>query len=377
MTKSTLPAPKPLAPLQNGVADPDAGAPGDGRATQQDYFPDFGASANVLVLLIIAGIAAVMLSLARDYSAQGFLADLGKTSMLVMWLAVSCAAVLALVRPRLVRMPVLWSTALALFLVLATTVLCSELIFRLGIYLGDQTLAGPAAMFPTERWLFISRNVAIATLIAVVVLRYFYVTHLWRINVQREAQSRFAALQARIRPHFLFNTMNTIAALTRTDPAAAEQAVEDLADLLRVSMNKPGESVTLEDEIELARLYQRMEEQRLGDRLRVDWQLDGVPLQTRVPGLTLQPLLENAIYHGIEPLAEGGTVQVLGETSEDNVTITVSNPVGGRGRRGSGHRLALDNIRQRLEFAYGARAQMDISEEPGAFRVRIGFPRAA
>ena len=126
-------------------------------------------------------------------------------------------------------------------------------------------------------------------------LRYFYVTHQWRSNLESVAESRFAALQARIRPHFLFNSMNTIASLTRSDPAAAERAIEDLADLFRASLGNSNEPISLEQELEVTRVYQRMEEQRLGDRLKVDWQLDNVPMQTRVPGLTIQPLLENAI----------------------------------------------------------------------------------
>jgi two-component system sensor histidine kinase AlgZ len=376
---STPPAPKPLAPSTNGVANSEASARSAGRGTQQDYFPDFGAPANVLVLLVVSGVAAIMLSLARDYSAEGFLSDLGKTSMLVMWLAVSSAGILALARPRFVRLTVSWSTALALFLVLANTVLCSELIYQLGDWFGDQSLAGPAGMFPAERWLFISRNVALTMLVTGVVLRYFYVTHQWRSNVEKEAESRVAALQARIRPHFLFNSMNTIASLTRSDPAAAEQAVEDLADLLRASLGKPGESISLAEELEVTRVYQRMEEQRLGDRLTVDWQLDELPMHTRIPGLTIQPLLENAIYHGIEPLPEGGVITVKGEATADRLTITVSNPVGTgvRSRNGKGHQLALDNIRQRLELAYGTRAQMEIDSTADNFRVRVGFPVAA
>ena len=376
---STPPAPKPLAPSTNGVANSRASARSAGRGTQQDYFPDFGASANVLVLLVISGLAAIMLSLARDYSAVGFLPDLGKTSMLVMWLAVSSAALLALVRPRLVRMTVVSATSLAFFLVLANTVLCSELIYQLGEWFGDQSMTGPAGMFPAERWVFISRNVAITLLVTGIVLRYFYVTHQWRSNVEKEAESRVAALQARIRPHFLFNTMNTIASLTRSDPKAAEHAIEDLSDLLRASLAKPGGSITLEEELEVTRVYQRMEQQRLGDRLTVDWQLDDLPLQTRIPGLTIQPLLENAIYHGIEPLPEGGVITVQGEAHDNNVTITVSNPVAAPDarRNNKGHQLALDNIRQRLELAYGDRARMEIDSASDNFRVLVGFPVVA
>lgn len=378
MTNSTPPAPRQHAASKDGVAKPRAEKHAERRGTQNDYFPDFGSSTNVLILLVVSCIAAVMLSLARDYSDSGFLADLGKTSLLVMWLALSSAGVLALARPRLVKLAVPWSTTLALLLVLATTVACSELVYHLVENFAQRSLLDPAGMFPTERWLFISRNAGIALLVTGVVLRYFYVTHQWRANVEKEAESRIAALQARIRPHFLFNSMNTIASLTRSDPSAAEQAVEDLADLLRASLNKPGESVSLEEEFEVTRVYQRMEEQRLGDRLTVDWQVDELPLDTRIPSLTIQPLLENAIYHGIEPLASGGVITVVGEADDEGLTITVTNPVAPDSPRrdSKGHNIALDNIRQRLELAYGTRARMEVLSAADNFRVLVGFPLA-
>ena len=211
-----------------------------------------------------------------------------------------------------------------------------------------------------------------------IVLRYFYVIDQWRRNVRLEAESRYTALQARIRPHFLFNSMNTIAALTRRDPAAAEQAIEDLADLFRASLGKPGEPISMEQELEIARVYQRMEEQRLGDRLKVDWNMHDVPMDSRVPGLTIQPLLENAIYHGIEPLADGGLIRVEGAADDGMITISISNPLAPAHQRpaGHGHRLALDNIRQRLELVYGERARLEVESLADQFRVLIGFPAA-
>jgi two-component system, LytTR family, sensor histidine kinase AlgZ len=143
-------------------------------------------------------------------------------------------------------------------------------------------------------------------------LRYFWVAAQWRRNVEAEARSRIRALQARIRPHFLFNSMNTIAALTRSDPARAEEAVEDLADLFRASLSDATSTVTLKEELELSRIYQRIEQHRLGDRLAVEWRIKALPLRARIPALSVQPLLENAIYHGIEQLAGGGTVVVEG-----------------------------------------------------------------
>lgn len=375
-----LPALKQRAPLQNGVAKlqpEDSGTAASGAG--QSYMPDFGASANVVVLLVIAQFVAVLLSLVRDYSAGSYLQELGEISLLILWLAVSSAWLLAAARPYLAAGSTWRSSFLVLAIVLANTAISSQAIYWFGSTYGDPQLSGPASMFPQDRELFLSRNIAIALVVTVAVLRYFYVMHQWRSNLESVAESRFMALQARIRPHFLFNSMNTIASLTRSDPAAAESAIEDLADLFRASLGNSDEPISLAQELEVARVYQRMEEQRLGERLKVDWQLNNVPMQTRVPGLTIQPLLENAIYHGIEPLASGGVVTITGEVRDGMVTISVSNPLTPekQRRKSDGHRLALDNIRQRLQLAYGNSARLEVEEQANQFSVLIGFPQAA
>ena len=342
------------------------------------YLPDFSSAAAVIALVLITELVALALAVARGAAGSEFFIDLARSSLLILWMTLTSACVLTLVRPVLARRSVPVATAFALGLVITCVAVVSELVFQFGQYFQATRLVDISGMFPVTRFEFLSRNLVLGILIAGGVLRYFYVTHQWRTNVEREAESRITALQARIRPHFLFNSMNTIAALTRTDPEAAENAVEDLADLFRASLSNPGENISLEQELEVARVYQRMEEQRLGSRLQVDWQLDDVPLQTRIPGLTIQPLLENAIYHGIEPRAEGGTITVAGAADDDMVTITVSNPLPAAGKsRESGHQLALDNIRQRLELAYGRRARLEVESAAEYFRVLIGFPRFA
>ena len=128
-----------------------------------------------------------------------------------------------------------------------------------------------------DHWTFLVRNAGITFVVTALALRYFYVTHEWRHNVELQATARVHALQARIRPHFLFNSMNTIAALTRSNPARAEEAVQDLADLFRANLNEKRNQISLAEEIDVARTYQRMEQLRLGDRLRVDWKIDALP----------------------------------------------------------------------------------------------------
>jgi two-component system sensor histidine kinase AlgZ len=234
--------------------------------------------------------------------------------------------------------------------------------------------AGATSLFPPDLPTFLIRNVSIGFVVTALALRYFYVTHEWRRNIEMEATARVHALQARIRPHFLFNSMNTIASLTRSNPAVAEQAVQDLADLFRANLSDKRDTITFEEEYEVARTYQRIEELRLGTRLHVDWKIDSLPRKALVPGLMLQPLLENAIYHGIEPQPGGGTVTVTGELAGSLITIVVRNPVGDYESEREGNRLALANIRERLGLLYGERGLVKSGRFGNEFIVTLRFP---
>jgi len=218
-------------------------------------------------------------------------------------------------------------------------------------------------------------NLLIAAIVGALALRYFYVASEWKRSIELEARSRVRALQARIRPHFLFNSMNTIASLTRSDPARAEEAIEDLADLFRISLSEARAQITLREELEVARIYQRIEQLRLGERLQVRWKVAELPPDAVVPSLLLQPLLENAIGHGIEPLPEGGTVTVQGRGEGNQVVIEISNPVSATARSvRNGNRMALDNIRQRLELAFPGRASVTVDDGGELYRVTLRFP---
>jgi len=259
-----------------------------------------------------------------------------------------------------------------LAMVTALIAIVSVCAFEVGVQWMRDT--GPAGLFPPDLMPFVARNVLIGLVVTALALRYFYVTHQWRLNVEMQAAARVHALQARIRPHFLFNSMNKIASLTRTDTALAEQAVQDLADLFRANLKEKRNIITLEEELEVGRTYQRIEQLRLGARLRVDWNIDSLPRNALVPGLILQPLLENAIYHGIEPQPGGGAVTVSGELSSGLITIVVRNPVTERETEREGNRLALANIRERLTLMYGERALVKSGRFDAEYIVTLRFP---
>ena len=230
-----------------------------------------------------------------------------------------------------------------------------------------------AAMPPLWHWDILA-NVLIAAIISGLVMRYFYVQEQLRIKDRAELKSRIQALQSRIRPHFLFNSMNIIATLIRIDPDAAEQAVEDLSSLFRASLKDSGSEVTLAEELALCERYIRIEQLRLGERLGVEWRIELDPESVALPLLTLQPLLENAIYHGIQPLAGGWVVRIAAVIEQGRVVLRVSNPKQDGASEHQGNRMALDNIRHRLEALHGPSVAVSARSQQQHYEIEISYP---
>ncbi|NTV69088.1 MAG: histidine kinase [Azonexaceae bacterium] len=188
------------------------------------------------------------------------------------------------------------------------------------------------------------------------------------------SEARLAALNARIRPHFLFNSLNAVLSLIRARPQQAEEALEALSDLFRAAMRDPGELVSLADEIALGKQYLELETLRLGDRLTVDWKIGAISLDMPIPPLMLQPLLENAVYHGIEPAPEGGTVHIAIDQRAQELRISVANPTVGQAQHAAGNQIALANIRERLALYYDLEARLEIETADHSYEVRIFLP---
>jgi two-component system sensor histidine kinase AlgZ len=298
------------------------------------YLPDFCTSRAALVLILIVELTAFVLTLARQSAQVDFWADLARTSVFLLWIGLAGAALLCLAKQQLVRLSVAQGSLVVFALIAAVIALVSGC----ALFLGRSDVIyglGLSELFPRDIGAFLLRNLSIGLVI----------------------------------------TALTFASLTRSNPALAEQAVQDLADLFRANLNEQRNVLLLEEELEVAHIYQRIEELRLGERLRVDWKVDGLPRDALVPGLMLQPLLENAIYHGIEPRPDGGIVTVTGEVTGRLITIVVRNPVGAsKSQRGGGHQLALANIRERLALMYGERALVKSGRFDLEYIVTLRFP---
>jgi two-component system, LytTR family, sensor histidine kinase AlgZ len=194
-----------------------------------------------------------------------------------------------------------------------------------------------------------------------------------RSHFPADTRARLAELQSRIRPHFLFNTLNTAIALVRSDPARAEGVLEDLAELFRGALAETNQAVSLSDEVLLAQRYLAIEQIRFGTRLRLEWQLDAQAGAARVPALLLQPLVENAVRHGIEPAPEGGEVRIISRVRRGQAEISIRNTVPLQASQ-AGHGMALENVRERLLLLHDVAAQFEVRRGQRWFSVHMVVP---
>jgi two-component system sensor histidine kinase AlgZ len=338
---------------------------GGDKVSAEFFVPDLCATRPVFVMVLLTELMVLVHTLAVSGLPRFDWDRLATASLFVQWVVLVSAALLCQLRRPFSRMSLHSAATASLLLVMAVTALTSMAAIR--FY--PQSAQGVA----TGWWLL--RNTLIAAVLTGVVLRYFFLQQQLRMREQSELQARLDALRARIRPHFLFNTMNSIASLIASQPAAAEQAVEDLAELFRDSLQEGHRKSTVADEIHRCELYLGIERLRLGDRLSVDWTVEPQALGQHMPGLVLQPLVENAVYHGIAQLPAGGTVAVGIACREGRITATVENPLPGRPARGNGHQIALANIEQRLQAHYDERAQFRAGADGDLYRVSLSYPQ--
>jgi two-component system sensor histidine kinase AlgZ len=341
-------------------------------ASTPSFLPNFCSIPVVFVVVICAELLAFVLTLFSTYDLMNRLDRLAMTSLFIQWNALTCAALLCILR-RWLPGPRHWRAALAsLAAIILVSYLVSEIAWMVLNFGARQTL-----VTHFSRAQFVARNVAIAALVGALSLHYCYVHYQFRRRVESESAARIQALQSRIRPHFLFNSMNTIASLTRSRPETAEQVVEDLADLFRASLADARNRVSLREELELAERYLRIEGLRLGHRMELDWQVDALPGDALIPALMVQPLLENAIYHGIEPQPDGGRVAVRGHRDGDCIEIHIENPLppaNAAALRPDGNSLAQDNVRQRLIAHFGAKGRLNAGPVGDIYRATLRFP---
>ena len=329
--------------------------------------PDFCRLPALFALLLVGALTVTLMWLAPDtpFGWRGYCVGM----LFVAWLTALIAFALCKARPRLQRLSghlpyaAVWLLMVLLVVFASATARWMDGALALGLIRGGYRA-------------FVRDNALIAALLGAAMLRYFYVLAQWQARLSAAAQAQVAALQARIRPHFLFNSMNTVAALIRLDPAAAERTVEDLSELFRAALGEHGHrDGTLAEELNLVERYLAIEQLRLGERLRIARDLDALPANFPLPRLLLQPLVENAVRHGIQPSREGGEISLSGRREGSALIIVIANPLPPAATPG-GHGLGLANVRQRVAYRYGPRALVQAGPQGERFVVRLRLPLA-
>lgn len=334
-----------------------------GRLSGEFFVPDLCAARSVLVMVVLVELMVLVFTLASNTLPRFDWELLATCSLFVQWVVLLSAALLCQLRRPFSQLSLPMVTTACLLVVLVITALSSLTWQRL-------PLAGDAS---GDAW-WLLRNLLVAAVVAAVMLRYFYLQQQLKLQQQLELQARLDSLRARIRPHFLFNTLNSIASLIMSRPETAERAVEDLSELFRVGLQDEQGTTTVADELRLCELYLGIEKLRLGERLQVAWRV-GEQLQAMpMPSLMVQPLVENAIYHGISQLPEGGEIAITVRREGQHMVVVVENPVPGEETRSSGHQMALDNVEQRLRAMYGPGGRMHASRSGGRYRVELRYP---
>jgi two-component system sensor histidine kinase AlgZ len=337
------------------------------------FLPELCTPQAVLRVMVGAEVLAIILALtSTSQTYQASFIRLGLTSLFVQWVALSSTLAICILSNKINKLDVLKVTAAVCGIVALFTIGASILAIMADSY----QKVGTIFYWDTP---FVLRNVFITIVITLLALHYFYVHSQRAELLQADSGAQYDALQSRMRPHFLFNSLNTIAQLIHVDKDKAEDALLDLADIFRSTLDTRNR-ISLGEELDVTLRYLRMEGLRLGKRrLNIVWDMDRqtLPFNMEIPPLLLQPLVENAIYHGIQPCKDGGTLGISLYDAGERLDVVVTNPVppAGTTSHSKGNHIAQENLRNRLRLAYGDRANLKITKSDHQYRVSFSIPK--
>lgn len=348
--------------------------------TRQDsgFLPNFCRGELVWHVIVLVEMLAIVATIITPPISGNMLNDVFLVSLFLQWIGLTSVSALCLLRPYLNKLPERRAILMAYLILLCITWLVGE--FALWLLVSTDRL--PTAR-PEWYGYFQAQNLTVSAIVNALALRYFLARHRLRQTTMREERARAQIMKYRIRPHFLFNSMNIIASLTQRAPVRAETAIEDMADLFRLMLDDSKDLMPVHTEVSVARKYIKLEKLRLEQRLNVDWKIGSIPRTAKTPVLMLQLLLENAVHFGVEQLADGGNIEVSVEMSDDDtLTIAVENPVTagtattetGLDRAPQQDDSALDNIRLRLHELYADKAQLTVNRTATRFNVTVTHP---
>lgn len=341
---------------------------------ESHFLPNFCEGRMVINVVVVAEMLAIVISLVMPVPSiffSNYFEALLQISLFIQWIALACTGSLCATRRYLVRLPDRTALITAYLILLLVTVLVNELMVWV-LYLSGKIQSLRPEWYAHMHF----QNLSVSAIINLLMLGYFLTKQELVHRTASEAAARIEALQSRVRPHFVFNAMNIIASLIRSDPKQAEEAIEDMSELFRMMLNNEESMVPVRREIEVAEKYLALEKLRLDNRLDIIWDIGKFPRKAIMPILTLQPLLENAITQGIERLPSGGTVSVALWEEDDRIRIRIANPLPKAGRKATDHDMdaTLDNISQRFASHYGDQARLRTETTEGRYIVSVMLP---
>lgn len=341
------------------------------REEEAAFLPNFCSGSVILNVVVIAELLAIIFTLVTRRISVSVIQDFVMISLFVQWIALTSAGALCLARARLGRLSHLRALIMAYLLLLCVTFIVSEA--AVWILAAFEWISSPR---PEWYSYFHVQNLSVSAIVNALALRYFLAKHELQQRTVSEARAKMQALQSRLRPHFLFNSMNIIASLIRSAPSKAEEAIEDVADLFRMMLGDSENLVPVKNEIAVAQKYLSLETLRLDNRLRISWDVGRFRRTAVMPVLMLQPLLEHAIYHGVEALESGGTINIKLWEDDEMIRIAIDHPEAEVSSRRSSKTEynVLDDIRKRLQNHYGDAASLSVDKRDGRFELNLALP---
>lgn len=329
--------------------------------TYPDTLPDLRNLGVMLRILIIVNMIGLGAALLKTPAWDGIMQEFMDIAMITQPMLLLNILLLYVLHKPLSRLP--YRTGTGIILVLE--IILITLVYTWLTWLTND-VAGLADI--VRLWI-------LTVVIVVILLGYFNLRN--RALSPAFSEARLQALQARIRPHFLFNSINAVLSLIRSEPRRAEQALENMADLFRTLMADNRQLSPLADEVSLCRQYLQLEQLRLGERLQTEWFIDNMPGDALIPPLVLQPLLENAVYHGIEPLSTAGMISINIYRKRNTVHLILRNSYQEKGSHHNGNKMALNNIRERLALHFDAEGKLESQISDNVYQVHISLPFTA
>lgn len=334
------------------------------------WLTDFCQSLHLFVSIVIIQIMAFIYALSFLSFDVDFLQKLSILTLIAQFVGLNLLIILCKLRFFFNSLNVITGVSSLIITVIAITTLLTQIIGYLDTQLNFHLFLNREAINYLNFKLSIS-----SVIIILAMIRYFYIQDQWNKQIQKLSEARLNALQARIKPHFLFNSLNSISSLIAIDADRAELAISDFSNLMRQTFTHKEKFITINEELDWVNQYLSIEKLRLDKRLQYQVTCDEKLILTKIPILCIQPMIENAILHGIQPLEEGGKIDINIYQHNKNVIITVNNPyisVKNHGTNGNG--IALANIRERLQLHYGDKATMKIKTDNGIFNIQLSIP---